>query len=350
MSSIKNTDQKQYKKAGVDVIVGEKLVDWLKNTTHHANQSHALKANPLEKHLISGIGGFASIFRLPPGYKNPCLVSCMDGVGTKILMGLKAGKYQGLGQDLVAMCLNDLIVQGATPLFFLDYFAAGHLDLHTAQDFLLGVQRACQEGKCLLVGGETAEMPGFYEKGQWDCVGCAIGVVEEDQIISGQQVQVGDVVLGIESSGFHSNGYSLLRKIFADDLDAYMDELLTPTRLYVEPVCDLLQKGVEIHAMAHITGGGMDNIGRSLKKGVCLTLKDWKWPPLYEEIQGRIGMTAEETLKTFNCGVGFVLIVPPTSVVEVKKTFLQKNWTVQNIGVLQACPADSPSLKYHLNE
>lgn len=337
------TNQKQYKKAGVDVEAGEKLVDWLQ--TQHSVDSH-----PFHKHLISGIGGFASIFKLPSGYKKPCLVSCTDGVGTKILLALEAGKFQGLGQDLVAMCLNDLIVQGASPLFFLDYFATGHLDLKITQDFLLGVQKACQEGQCLLVGGETAEMPGFYSKGQFDCAGFAVGVVEEDHIITGQQVQEGDCVLGIESSGFHSNGYALLRQVFKDDLHKYLEQLLTPTRLYVEPVCRLLRQNVAIHAMSHITGGGIDNIGRVLKKGLSLTLTDWQWPPLYKEIQKRTSMTAVETLKTFNCGIGYVVIVPPSSVAAVEAEFLKKNWTTHPLGFIEKSLPEDPSIKYQLNK
>ena len=337
------TKQKQYKKAGVDIETGEKLVDWLQ--TQPATVSH-----PLHKNLIAGIGGFASIFKLPSGYKKPCLVSCTDGIGTKILLAMEAGQFQGLGQDLVAMCLNDLIVQGANPLFFLDYFATGHLDLPITQEFLVGLQKACQEGQCLLVGGETAEMPGFYPKGQFDCAGFAVGIVEEDQIITGEHVQEGDCVLGVASSGFHSNGYSLLRHIFKTDLHKYLEQLLTPTRLYVEPIGHLLQQNVVIHAMSHITGGGMDNIGRVLKKGLSLTLTDWQWPPIYKEIQKRTGMTATETLKTFNCGVGYVLIVPPSSVAKVKAEFSKKNWTIYPLGFIQKSGLKEPSIQYQLNK
>lgn len=335
----------QYKKAGVDIEAGEKLVDWLKDSS-----LQSASATLHRKHLISGIGGFASIFKLPSGYKKPCLVSCTDGVGSKLLLGIQAGQIQGLGQDLVAMCLNDLIVQGASPLFFLDYFSTGQLDLSATQKFLLGVQTACKEGRCLLVGGETAEMPGFYPKNHFDCAGFAVGVVEEDQIINGQAVQPGDCVLGIESSGFHSNGYSLLRKIFKHDLEKYLEQLLIPTRLYIKPVCNLLDQKVKIHAMAHITGGGMDNINRVLNKKVSFTIDKWVWPPIYKEIQERTGMTATETLKTFNCGIGYILIVPPLSVAAVQKEFDLYGWHVQHLGTLEPKRSSDASLHYNLME
>ena len=336
-------ERAQYKKAGVDVQAGMELVDWLKD-----NVSQSASVKSLQRHLISGIGGFASVFRIPNGYKKPCLVSCTDGVGSKLLLAIQSGKFQGLGKDLVAMCLNDLIVQGAVPLFFLDYFSTSKLDLDLTKEFLLGVQMACREGRCLLVGGETAEMPGFYPKSHFDCAGFAVGIVEEDQIITGKCVQEGDYVLGIESSGFHSNGYSLLRQVFKDDLQEYLNELLIPTRLYVEPVCNLLKQEVEIHAMAHITGGGMDNISRVLRHGVSLTIENWVWPPIYKEIQKRTGMSATEALKTFNCGVGYVLIIPPTSMNAVQKEFDLHKCKVRHLGILES--DDSSSLRYKLDE
>ena len=336
-------ERAQYKKAGVDVQAGIELVDWLKD---HVSQSTSMKS--LQRHLISGIGGFASVFRIPDGYKRPCLVSCTDGVGSKLLLAIQSGKFQGLGKDLVAMCLNDLIVQGASPLFFLDYFSTGKLDLNLTKEFLLGVQLACKEGGCLLVGGETAEMPGFYPENHFDCAGFAVGIVEEDQIITGENVQEGDYVLGIESSGFHSNGYSLLRQIFKHDFQEYLNELLIPTRLYVEPVCNLLKQRVDIHAMTHITGGGMDNIGRVLKDGVSLTIENWVWPPIYKEIQKRTGMSATEALKTFNCGVGYVLIIPPTSMNAVQKEFDLHQCKIRHLGILKL--SDSSPLHYKLDE
>ena len=338
-------EQTQYKKAGVNIEAGEKLVDWLKDSS---SQTTSTTLNKLQNHLISGIGGFASIFKIPPGYQKPCLVSCTDGVGSKLLLGIQAGQLQGLGQDLVAMCLNDLIVQGASPLFFLDYFSTSHLDLQTAKEFLLGIQTACKEGKCLLVGGETAEMPGFYSKNHFDCAGFAVGVVEEDQIIVGESVQKGDCVLGIESSGFHSNGYSLLRKVFKPDLEKYLKQLLIPTRLYVKPICNLLEQKVEIHAMAHITGGGMNNISRVLNKEVSFTIDQWVWPPIYKEIQERTGMTATEMLKTFNCGIGYILIVPPISVTAVQKEFDLYGWHIQHLGTLEPNRTGNPPLHYKL--
>ena len=335
----------QYKKAGVDIQAGVELVNWLKD---HVSQPASIESDRLQKHLISGIGGFASVFKLPAGYKKPCLVSCTDGVGSKLLLAIQSGKFRNLGKDLVAMCLNDLIVQGASPLFFLDYFSTGRLDMTLTKEFLLGVNLACREGGCLLVGGETAEMPGFYPKGHFDCAGFAVGIVEEDQIITGESMQEGDCVLGIESSGFHSNGYSLLRKIFKDDLEGYLDELLIPTRLYVEPICNLLKRKVEIHGMAHITGGGMDNISRVLKKGLSLTIEDWRWPSIYKEIQQRTRMGAKEALKTFNCGIGYVLIIPPKSLSAVQKEFALHKWKSRYLGILKL--SDSSSLQYELDE
>ena len=336
-------EREQYKKAGVDVQAGEELVDWLKD---HVSQPTSTKSPG--KHLISGIGGFASIFRIPDSYKKPCLVSCTDGVGSKLLLGIQSGKLQGLGKDLVAMCLNDLIVQGASPLFFLDYFSTGRLDVALTKEFLLGVNLACKEGRCLLVGGETAEMPGFYPKGHFDCAGFAVGVVEEDQIITGESMKEGDYVIGVESSGFHSNGYSLLRQIFQHDLENYLNELLIPTRLYVESICNLLRQKVEIHGMAHITGGGMDNIGRVLKKGLSLTIDNWVWPPIYKEIQKRTSMSAIEVLKTFNCGVGYVLIIPSKSMNAIQKEFDLHKCKIRHLGILQL--SDDSSLHYKLDE
>ncbi len=335
----------QYKKAGVDIQAGEELADWLKD---HVSQSASNRSDELQKHLISGIGGFASVFRLPTGYKKPCLVSCTDGVGSKLLLAIQSGKFRSLGKDLVAMCLNDLIVQGASPLFFLDYFSTGRLDMTLTKEFLLGVNLACKEGRCLLVGGETAEMPGFYPKGHFDCAGFAVGVVEEDQLITGANMQEGDYVLGIESSGFHSNGYSLLREIFKHDLESYLDQLLIPTRLYVEPICNLLKQKVDIHGMAHITGGGMDNISRVLKKGLSLTIEDWVWPPIYKEIQNRTGMGVKEALKTFNCGIGYVLIIPPKFLNAVQKEFDLHKWKSRRLGILKL--SDYSSLHYKLDE
>lgn len=296
----------QYKAAGVDVDAGDALVDWL--TSESAPRSvHADK-------IVDGIGGFASLFRFPFSHmKKPCLVTCTDGVGTKVLLAAHYQNYSGVGQDLVAMCVNDLICTGGDPLLFLDYYAVGKLDLKAAQEFLTSVRKACADSDCALVGGETAEMPGVYKPGDFDCAGFAVGVVDEDEAWGAHRVQAGDRLLGISSSGFHSNGYSLLRKVFEQDLDLWKEELLKPTALYVQLVKELKKQRTEIHAAAHITGGGIENIPRVLPAHLKWNKKDWDWPEPFKEVQRRRGMSHDEMLTTLNCGVGFVLVLPSGS-------------------------------------
>jgi len=290
-----------YKNAGVDVQAGDALVDWL-NTDK--------TPMPHQKQIVSGIGGFASLFRLDfSKYKKPCLVTCTDGVGTKVLLASQYGRYKEVAQDMVAMCVNDMVTTGADPLMFLDYYATSKLDLNAAQEFLKGVKEACFKSDCALVGGETAEMPGVYHGKDFDCAGFAVGIVDEDQRLGAHLVKKGDFAIGISSNGFHSNGYSLVRKVFEKDLDQWVDILLRPTHLYVE-LCKKIRPH-NIHALAHITGGGVENIPRVLPEGFSLKMKSWQWPEEFLELQKRTKMSDREMLDTLNCGVGFVVFVDP---------------------------------------
>lgn len=266
---------------------------------------------PHQDKIVSGIGGFAALFRADfSGMKEPCLVSCTDGVGTKVKLAAEEGQYRSVAQDLVAMCVNDLICCGADPLFFLDYYATGKLDLGAAKEFLAGVRQACVESHCALIGGETAEMPGVYAGKDFDCAGFSVGVVDKAEAWGAHRVNPGDQLIALPSSGFHSNGYSLLRKLFAKDGAQWMKQLLTPTRLYVDVIKSLKSIG-GIHAAAHITGGGMENIPRVLTKGQVAQLRPWPMPQAFKEVQARSGMTWKQMLETLNCGIGMVLVVTP---------------------------------------
>jgi len=291
-----------YKSSGVDVEAGDALVDWLQAGDAKIKFPHA-------ERIVSGIGGFASLFRADfPKMKKPCLVTCTDGVGTKVKLAAQFGRYEGIGQDLVGMCVNDLICTGGEPLLFLDYYATGKLQLEAAKSFLQSVRQACLDSDCALVGGETAEMPGVYQENDFDCAGFAVGVVDEDKALGAHKVQKGDVLLGISSSGFHSNGYSLLRKVFEKDLEAWADKLLIPTALYVK-VFKALKEKVELHALAHITGGGIENIPRVLPESLTWKKKFWQMPEVFKEVQKRTLMSDEKMFQTLNCGVGLVVIL-----------------------------------------
>lgn len=313
-----------YKNSGVDVDAGDALVDWLQNSSE-VKQPHADK-------VVAGIGGFASLFRMDfSSYKKPCLVTCTDGVGTKVKLAAHFKDYSGVGQDLVAMCVNDLICTGGDPLMFLDYYATGKLDLNAAKEFLASVRRACVESDCALVGGETAEMPGVYKKNDFDCAGFAVGVVDEEKSIGRHRVKSGDVLIGVSSSGFHSNGYSLLRKVFAKDLKKYRDVLLKPTALYVKLAKDLREM-TSLHALAHITGGGVENIPRVIPESLTIKLRDWKWPEIFELVQKRTKMTREEMQKTLNCGIGLVVVVPASDRTKVSALIEKHNFKVYDLG------------------
>jgi phosphoribosylformylglycinamidine cyclo-ligase len=313
-----------YKKAGVDVEAGDALVDWL---TEKSPQKpiHADR-------IVSGIGGFASLFRASfPEMKKPCLVTCTDGVGTKVKLASHFQDFSSVGQDLVAMCVNDLICTGGKPLLFLDYYAVGKLNLQYAQQFLTSVKSACSESLCDLVGGETAEMPGVYQNHDFDCAGFAVGIVDEEKTLGANRVHAGDVLLGVSSSGFHSNGYSLLRQVFAKDLNEWRSVLMRPTALYVKLMQDLLQE-VQLHAAAHITGGGIENIPRVLPQNMKMELKSWQWPREFKEVQNRTAMTDEQMLKTLNCGLGFVLVLPEAEVEKAKSIILKHHFQALDVG------------------
>lgn len=294
-----------YKQAGVDVEAGDALVDWLK--------ASAPAKWPHQDKLVEGIGGFAALFRADfKEYKEPCLVSCTDGVGTKIKVAVHFESYREVAQDLVAMCVNDMVCSGAKPLFFLDYYASGRLRLPAAKEFLAGVQAACIESECALIGGETAEMPGVYEGNDFDAAGFSVGVVDKVTVLGRHRVKPGMKLIGIASSGFHSNGFSLLRKLFAADMDSWREQLLKPTALYVKLVQTALKNG-GVQAIAHITGGGMENVPRVLPDGTCAVLKSWSVPAPFLEVMKRSGMSWKAMLGTLNCGVGMVWVVDPSA-------------------------------------
>lgn len=303
-----------YKDAGVNIDEGQKLVDMIKP---------AVKASA-RKEVLSSIGGFGALFSARfKGLKDPVLVSSTDGVGTKLMVAFAVGRHDTVGVDLVAMSVNDILVNGAEPLFFLDYFATGKLDAQSAAEVVKGIAKGCKEAGCALVGGETAEMPGLYKKGEYDLAGFVVGVVDRKKIIDGSRIRPGDRIIGLASSGLHSNGYSLARRVVFERLGLKPTDkpegfkkdigtvLLTPTRIYVKPILKLISE-IDVLGMAHITGGGFtDNVPRVLPKGTRAVIKKGSWPA--PEIFGLIErggrIEAPEMLRTFNCGIGYVIIV-----------------------------------------
>lgn len=313
-----------YKQAGVDVEAGDALVDWLKAT--------APKRGPHHERLVAGIGGFAALFKADfKGYEEPCLVSCTDGVGTKIKLAVHFESYKEVAQDLVAMCVNDLVCSGAQPLFFLDYYASGKLRLPAAKDFLKGVQEACLASDCALIGGETAEMPGVYEGNDFDCAGFSVGVVDRPKALGAHRVKAGMKLIGISSSGFHSNGFSLLRKLFAADLDNWREELLRPTALYVRVVQAAIKTG-GLHAVAHITGGGLDNVPRVLPENTYARLRPWPVPAPFLEVKKRSEAPWLSLLKTLNCGLGMVFVAEENKVEALKKVIVEHGFRAFDLG------------------
>jgi phosphoribosylformylglycinamidine cyclo-ligase len=301
-----------YKDAGVDIDAGDALVERIKPMVRRT----------LRPEVLAGIGGFGALFELPlERYRRPVLVSGTDGVGTKLRLAIETGRHDTIGIDLVAMCVNDVVVQGAEPLFFLDYYATGRLQVEVAAAVIGGIVEGCAQAGAALVGGETAEMPGMYHGEDYDLAGFCVGVVDKDAIIDGRQVAAGDAVIGLASSGPHSNGYSLIRRLIAvaaaspstllDGRSLY-DQLLTPTRIYVKPLLALL-RALPVHALAHVTGGGLtDNIPRVLPDGLEVLLQRRSWPrtPIFEWLERTGAMAPAEMYRTFNCGIGMVAIVP----------------------------------------
>lgn len=329
-----------YKDAGVDIDAGNALVERIKGVTKRT-------ARPEVK---SNIGGFGALCELPSKYKEPLLVSGTDGVGTKLRLAIDAGKHDTVGIDLVAMCVNDLIVQGAEPLFFLDYYATGKLDVDVAADVVTGIGEGCVRAGCALIGGETAEMPGMYQGGDYDIAGFCVGVVEKSEVIDGSKVAPGDALIAVASSGPHSNGYSLIRKVLevsgADlnqDLDGQplVEHLLEPTRIYVKSVLALMAEQ-PIHAISHITGGGFwENIPRVLPEGTKAVIdgNSWQWPAVFNWLQEAGNIDTHEMYRTFNCGVGLVIAVPAEhqqAVVEKLQLEGEQAWVIGSIEAAQA--------------
>jgi phosphoribosylformylglycinamidine cyclo-ligase len=319
-----------YRDAGVDIDAGNELVERIKPMVKRS----------FRPEVMGGLGGFGALFDLSKKYREPVLVSGTDGVGTKLKLAQQLGRHDTIGIDLVAMCVNDVLVQGAEPLFFLDYFATGKLDIDTAAAVVGGIARGCELSGCALIGGETAEMPDMYPPGEYDLAGFCVAGVEKSQILDGSRVRAGDTLIGIASSGPHSNGYSLIRRIFdragrPGDLDLggvkLIDALMEPTQLYVKPILELLGRGGasdpgdtaasdRIHAMAHITGGGLtENIIRVVPDGLGLDIEASALvlPPVFDWLQREGAVPREEMWRTFNCGVGFVLVVAPGDVARV---------------------------------
>nr|WP_277615426.1 phosphoribosylformylglycinamidine cyclo-ligase [Aeromonas caviae] len=300
-----------YKDAGVDIDAGNALVERIKGVSKRTRRPE----------VLGGLGGFGALCQIPAGYKEPVLVSGTDGVGTKLRLAIDLKKHDTVGIDLVAMCVNDLIVQGAEPLFFLDYYATGKLDVDTAAAVVTGIGAGCEQSGCALVGGETAEMPGMYEGEDYDIAGFCVGVVEKSEIIDGSKVGEGDALIALAASGPHSNGFSLIRKILevskADVQQPLGDTtlanaLLEPTRIYVKPVLKLI-KECEIHALSHITGGGFwENIPRVLPANTQAVIDEqsWQWPAVFSWLQQAGNVTRHEMYRTFNCGVGMIIALP----------------------------------------
>src|SRR5690554_1809598 len=304
-----------YRDAGVDIDAGNELVSRIKETA----------ARTRRPEVLGGLGGFGAMVAIPPGYKEPIMVSGTDGVGTKLRLAMQLEKHDSIGIDLVAMCVNDLIVGGAEPLFFLDYYATGKLNIDIAAKVVAGIGEGCEQAGCALVGGETAEMPGMYEGDDYDLAGFCVGVAERSEIIDGSNVREGDVLLAMASSGPHSNGYSLIRKILevsnADlntDLDGktLADALMAPTRIYVKSTLKLINAS-EVHAMCHVTGGGFqENLPRILPED-CKAVVDtnsWQWPAVFDWLQDAGNVKTAEMFRTFNCGVGMIIVVPENKV------------------------------------
>nr|WP_306801853.1 phosphoribosylformylglycinamidine cyclo-ligase [Providencia sp. PROV257] len=330
-----------YKDAGVDIDAGNALVERIKGVVKETRRPE----------VMGGLGGFGALCSLPQKYREPVLVSGTDGVGTKLRLAMDLKRHDSIGIDLVAMCVNDLIVQGAEPLFFLDYYATGKLDVDTAASVITGIAEGCKQSGCALVGGETAEMPGMYHGEDYDVAGFCVGVVERSEIIDGSKVSAGDALIALASSGPHSNGYSLVRKILEvsqtnpeeTQLDGkpLADHLLEPTRIYVKNVLELIANS-DIHAIAHITGGGFwENIPRVLPDNTQAIIdgSSWQWPAVFNWLQQAGDVSTHEMYRTFNCGVGIIIALPQQ---EVENALVLLNKLGENawqIGTIGALPA-----------
>lgn len=348
MSSTPSEESLDYRSAGVDIGAGNALVERIK----------PVAARTRIPGVLAGLGGFGSLFELPVDrYRQPVLVAGTDGVGTKLKLAIETGRHEGVGIDLVAMCVNDLIVQGAEPLFFLDYYATGKLDVGVAAAVIEGIGKGCELAGCALVGGETAEMPGMYGAGDYDLAGFCVGVVEKNGILDGSRVKAGDRLIGLASSGPHSNGYSLIRKILERagggveqllDGRPLVEWLMAPTRIYVKPLLSLIGT-IPVHALAHITGGGItENLPRVLPDGTAarIDMNAWPRPPVFEWLQQQGRVAEAEMLKTFNCGIGMIVCVAPGDAgktLELLDAAGETGWIIGEITEGQS----GPSVTYH---
>jgi len=331
------TQSLSYRDAGVDIDAGDQLVENIK----------PFAKRTMRPEVLGGLGGFGALVEISKKYQNPVLVSGTDGVGTKLKLAFEWDIHHTVGIDLVAMSVNDILVQGAEPLFFLDYFACGKLDVARATDVIKGIAEGCEQSGCALIGGETAEMPGMYPEGEYDLAGFAVGVVEKSKVINGRSIRPGDVVLGLASNGAHSNGYSLIRKIIErsnPDLDAEFDggktlrqAIIAPTRLYVKPILAALEK-FEIKGMAHITGGGLtENIPRVLPENCVAQIdaQSWPLPKLFQWLQQAGNVEQQEMYRTFNCGIGMAVIVPAAQADAAQAFLTEQGETVYRLGTIR---------------
>lgn len=327
-----------YRDAGVDINAGDSLVERIK----------PFAKRTMRPEVLGDLGGFGALVEISQKYRHPVLVSGTDGVGTKLKLAFEWDQHDTVGIDLVAMSVNDILVQGAEPLFFLDYFACGKLDVERAAAVIKGIAAGCEQSGCALIGGETAEMPGMYPDGEYDLAGFAVGVVEKEQVINGRSIVAGDVVLGLASNGIHSNGYSLVRKIIEraqPELDAEFNQgktlrqaIIAPTRLYVKPILAAL-KQFTIKGMAHITGGGIsENVPRILPENTVAAIdsQSWPLPKLFQWLQQAGNVETQEMYRTFNCGIGMVLVVSPEDADVIQKFLQQQGETVYQIGRIRS--------------
>lgn len=327
-----------YRDAGVDINAGDSLVERIKPFAKHT----------MRPEVLGDLGGFGALVEISQKYRHPVLVSGTDGVGTKLKLAFEWDQHDTVGIDLVAMSVNDILVQGAEPLFFLDYFACGKLDVERAAAVIKGIAAGCEQSGCALIGGETAEMPGMYPDGEYDLAGFAVGVVEKEQVINGRSIVAGDVVLGLASNGIHSNGYSLVRKIIEraqPELDAEFNQgktlrqaIIAPTRLYVKPILAAL-KQFTIKGMAHITGGGIsENVPRILPENTVAAIdsQSWPLPKLFQWLQQAGNVEIQEMYRTFNCGIGMVLVVNAEDADAIQKFLQQQGETVYQIGRIRS--------------
>ncbi len=343
-----STTSLSYSDAGVDIDAGNDLIEQIK----------PLAARTRRPGVLAGLGGFGALFEIPlDRYQNPLLVSGTDGVGTKLRLAMQMEKHDTIGIDLVAMCVNDLIVQGAEPLFFLDYYATGKLETEVAVAVVDGIATGCEQAGAALIGGETAEMPGMYGAGDYDLAGFSVGIVEKSEVIDGSKVKAGDVLIGMASSGPHSNGYSLIRKILeVSEADIHSDldgkplgeQLLEPTRIYVKPLLELM-KQLPIHALAHITGGGLtENLPRVLPNNTVAEIDNhsWQWPAVFNWLQQQGNVEESEMIRTFNCGVGMVVVVSAENADQAIELLKQQGEEAWKLGTIITSEEEAPSVSF----